>query len=147
MTTAKVSAVDQDIKERIKSGVPKFQGRVYEGDVPEGDVVPLDPAGYVLPYVTLIYGGAFRTGRRIRGVTSVRDDLKYHTILVLVTAATTGLANELGDEIRDALEGYEPPGASELYEETSGNAKYPADPTLKPVRYTTMLAFSLLLNQ
>lgn len=145
--TAKISAVDADIKQRLITHVGKFQGRVNVGDVPEGTSVPLDHAGYVLPYATLIFGGAFRTGKRMRGITSSRDNLKYHTLLVLVTAANPDLAGELSDEVRDALEGYEPVGGSELYEETSGNAKYPADATLKPVRYTHMLAFSLLLNQ
>lgn len=146
MATAKAGPVDDQIKQRILAQVPKFQGRIYEGNVPDGEQVPISNAGFVLPYVTLIYGGVFRTGRRMRGITSTRDDVKYHTVMVLVTAPTVDLLNELSDEVRDALEGFEPQGASELYEESTGSSRYPADSTLKPVRYTSMLQYSLIIN-
>lgn len=144
--TAKVEPVDRQISARIKAGLSKVQGRVFEGDAPQGGEIPIDGLGRVQPYVVSIYGGLLRVRQGQRGITSTRDDLKHHTMLFLVTASSVAQANNISDDLRDLLEGYEPAGASELYEETSGNAKYPADSTLKPTRYTNMLAFSLLVN-
>lgn len=143
--TARVSDVDDQIKQRVLT-VGRLQGRIFEGDVPDGDLIPVSATGNVLPYATLIYGGAFRPGRRMRGIVSSRNDVKYHTVIVLVTASTINLANSVADDVRDALEGFEPIGASELYEESSGTARNPADSTLKPVRYTAQLLFYLLIN-
>jgi len=126
--------------------LPKFEGRVFEGDVPQGEQIPMDAAGRVRPYLVVIYGGLQRPAQRKRGITSTRDDIKIHTLLFLVTGQTVGQANELSDDVRDVFEGFEPEGAGEMAEETSGNAKYPADSTLKPTRYTNMLAYSLLVN-
>src|SRR5690625_2546355 len=129
--TAKAGPIDDQIKQRLSALGPKLQGRIFEGNVPDGVDVPISDAGYVLPYATLIYGGVFRTGRRMRGITSTRDDVKYHTVTVLVTAPTVDILNEMSDEVRDALEGFEPNGASEMYEESTGTSRYPADSTLR----------------
>lgn len=144
--TAKSGPIDAQIKQRIITACPRFEGRVYEGNVPDGESVPISSTGYVLPYVTLIYGGVFRTGRRMRGITSTRDDVKFHTVMALVTAPTVPLLNQMSDSVRDALEGFEPAGAGEMYEESTGTSRYPADSTLKPVRYTDMLQYSLIIN-
>lgn len=144
--TGKVSPIAAQITARAKEMIPKFEGRVFEGDVPQGNEIPVDELGRVRPYLTIIYGGLQRVARARRGITTVRDDLKIHTLLFLVTGQTVGQANDLSDDVRDVFEGFEPEGASEMVEETSGNAKYPADSTLKPTRYTNMLAYSLLVN-
>lgn len=144
--TAKATPIDRQIKQRIIDACPKFQGRVYDGDVSDGELVPISEQGYNRPYVTLIYGGVFRPGRRMRGISGTRDDVKYHTLMVLVTGPSLDLTNELTDEVRDALEGFEPEGGSELYEESTGSARYPSDSTLKPVRYTNQMQFSLLIS-
>lgn len=144
--TAKVEPIDRQITARIRQEMPKIQGRIFEGDAPQGGDIPIDTLGRVQPYVVAIYGGLMRVQQSYRGITSTRNDIKHHTMLFLVTASSLKQANDISDDLRDALEGYEPEGATELFEETSGNAKYPADSTLKPTRYTNMLAFSLLVN-
>lgn len=143
--TAKVTPIARQITQRVKT-LNKLEGRVFEGDVPQGSDVPVDSLGRVRPYATMIYGGTFRTRRGLRGIVSTRNDVKHHSLLVLVTASSVDQANDISDDIRDLLEGFEPEGGTELYEETSGNAKYPADSTLKPTRYTNMLAYSLMIN-
>lgn len=146
MGTAKSTPIDRQVKQRLIERINKVEGRVYDGDVSDGALIPISEAGYNRPYITLIYGGRFRAGRRMRGITGTRDDVKYHTLMVLVTGPSLDLTNELTDEVADVLEGFEPEGASELYEESTGTARYPADSTLKPVRYTNQMQFSLLLN-
>lgn len=144
--TAKISSIDAEIKQRIIDEVGKLQGRVFDGDVPEGENIPVDASGRALPYATVVYGGVFRTGRRMRGIVSSRNNVKYHTVMILVTGSNVGQASIISDDVRDALEGHEPVGGSEMYEETSGTARLPSDSTMRPVRYTSMLVFSLLIN-
>lgn len=144
-TTALAGPTDAAIEDRVKA-IPQFQGRVYTGNVPDGEDVPTDVNGYVLPYVVLMFGGLIQTQGRDRGIVGVRGNLKYHPFMALVVGATDLQSRNMADLLRNNLEGWEPLGNGEITEETSGNTKYPADNTLKPTRFMQMLTFSLLIN-
>lgn len=139
--------VDKEITARVTALCRKVQGRVYTGNVPDGDAVPISSTGLVLPYIVLIYSGQIKSAsRNTRTITGNRDALKYHTFLAMCIGPTNDVAAQIAKELRDVLEGFQPVGGGEIGEETSGAPSYPADSTLKPTRYTHMLGFSLLIN-
>lgn len=143
--TVRVTPVAQAIRGRLME-IPKLQGRVYWPNIPEGETIPLDERGRVLPYAILHTGGVFRVAARHRGIGSSRDDVKHHTIAVEVVAGNYYVALEVADDVRDKLEGYEPPHCTQMMEDTSGSTKNPVDSTLKPVRYVYPLYYALMIS-
>lgn len=140
------SDIDAQIEERVKT-IRKATGGVYTGNVPDGADVPTDAAGTVKPYIVLIFGGQIPSeNRRNRGITGVRANLKYHSFLIMAVGSTDKQSRAIAKEVRDLLEGWEPVGGGEIGEESSGNPIYPANSTLKPTRYQTLMTFSLLIN-
>lgn len=145
MPTVRVTPVARAIRDRILT-IPKLQGRVFWPNPPEGDSLPLDDKQRVLPYVALYTGGTFRPAARHRGIVTSRADIKHHTVGVEVVAGFMETALEVADDVRDILEGFEPPNSSQLVEDTSGTSKRPVDSTLKPVRYVYPLYYALIIS-
>lgn len=79
----------------------------YETDVPIGTQRP-DVNYSTTPYVIIDFGNKSVQALTDRGITGMRDDLKYMSVVFEVVSNNPATSRQVADIITDAFDGYQP---------------------------------------
>jgi len=120
---------------------------VKDGGYDEPDTTDKLSNGMIAPYVVVWFGGSISAGPGFEGICGVRNDARLGLIHIECVGTLMNHARTLGDEVRDALVGFQPTGGGELEEDGAPTIRNPISTTTGvDVRYSYPLAFTGTVN-
>lgn len=101
--------------------------KVVRGQIDDGERVPTDDDGRMVPYICVVFGGRGKMSMGQRGIVTSRQDLQRFVFGVECYGLDAAEVDRLADRVEDILEGYEPPDAGQVSAINSGRIENPAD--------------------
>lgn len=120
---------------------------VLDGGYNEPDATPKLTNGMIAPYVVVWFAGSISPGPGHSGICGIRNDARLGFLHIECVATTHTMARQLGDEVRDALVGFQPVDGGQLGEDGAPTIRNPISTvTGVDVRYSYPLAFTGTVN-
>lgn len=140
-----------EIMELLKLEASEPPGRivgvtVFRGAITEGERVPTDENGLVIPYIAVVFGGRGPVAQRQQGIGSTRHDLRRFMFGIEVYARDENELDDLSDRVEDILEGREFTNTGPVTAGNSGTIQNPADVKQNHAREGRGLLFSCFTN-
>lgn len=120
--------------------------KVFRGSITDGERVPTDTDGVIIPYIAVVFGGRGPVAQRQQGIVSTRNDLRRFVFGIEAFARNEDELDDLSDRVEDILEGREFTNTGPVTATNSGSIQNPADVKQNHAREGRGLLFSCFVN-
>lgn len=119
---------------------------VFRGAITDGERIPTDEQGLMVPYIAVVFGGRGPVAQRQQGITNTRHDLRRFMFGIEAYARDENELDDLSDRVEDILEGREFTNTGPVTAGNSGTIQNPADVKQNHAREGRGLLFSCFTN-
>lgn len=135
-------AAQQEVNAFLRT-LPNME--LFEGNVPDGEAIPLTPSGKIKPHVVINWAGLTEPSKRTNGIMGAKYDSFIQGFSIHAIAGDDDAARQMLNASFRHLVGFQPFGCAEI--RPAFFAGVGEISTLgQPTRYSAVQAFKFLIN-